>query len=325
MFLQWSVFLRRIALIVCASSVAWAPVSRGIEPEPALDVPLAVQAVFLDIAQAGERVVAVGERGIVVYSDDQGTTWTQADVPVRGTLTALEFQDPRNGFAVGHDATILRTKDGGESWNLVKFDPESQNVFLNVRFRTPQWGYIVGTNGQLLITRDGGVSWDSQTLAVEEWYQNHLFDIAWTDAGTLVVAEKGVLYFSHDGLDGWDAVESPYEGSYFGTVTLDSGDVVLYGMSGRVYLGSTERGWTQVPTGTEQFLYDAQVLPDGRVLVVGAGGVHMIVDPDTATAQVGQRLNRGGLIGLLVDNERVIVALEGGGLQVLALGEFMGN
>lgn len=294
------------------------------EPVPAKHVPLAQQAVFLDIAQVGERLVAVGERGIVVYSDDGGQTWTQADVPVSGTLTALEFQDARNGFAVGHDATILRTTDGGESWDLVKFDPESQNVFLNVRFRTPQWGYIVGTNGQLLITRDGGVSWDSQTLAVEEWYQNHLFDIAWTDAGALIAAEKGVLYFSHDGLDGWEAVDSPYEGSYFGAVSLDSDDVLLYGMSGRVYVGSAERGWTRVPTGTEQFLYDAQALPEGRVLVVGAGGVYMIVDPDTATAQVRQRPNRVGLIGVLVEKEGgVLVALESGGVQRFTLGDFL--
>lgn len=297
---------------------------RPVEPEPALQVPLASEAVFLDLARAGPRVVAVGERGIVAYSDDDGATWIQAKVPVRGTLTSVVFLDDRAGFAVGHDAVIVRTDDGGASWSLVQFDPASQNVYLNIRFRDRKTGYVVGTNGQLLITKDGGATWRAQTLAVEEWYQNHLFDIAWTPAATVVAAEKGVLYRSADGLSDFTQLASPYEGSYFGALRLGSDVVLIYGMSGRMY-SSADAGttWNAVPAGTQQFLFDADTLADGRALVVGAGGTYCTVDVAGASADCRQRGNRVGFTAVLVDGNRVWLARENGGILAETLGDLL--
>jgi photosystem II stability/assembly factor-like uncharacterized protein len=313
------------ALLAVAGAQGVARASEVAEPRPAVQAPLAAHAVLLDLALAGERVVAAGERGIVLYSDDAGRSWKQAQVPVRGTLTALAFLDARHGFAVGHDAVILRTADAGETWELAHFDPASENVYLNIRFRSPQWGYIAGTNGRLLITQDGGATWQAQTLSVEEWYQNHLFDVVWNDESTLIAAEKGVLYRSSDGLSGWEPVESPYEGSYFGAETLRDGRFVLYGMSGRIYVGSKDRGWTRIRTGTEQFLYDAQLLADGTVIVVGAGGVYGVVQPREDTARVRQRANRVGLTAVLVDGERAFLASEAGGVSTLPLQELLAD
>jgi photosystem II stability/assembly factor-like uncharacterized protein len=59
------------------------------------------------------RIVAVGERGIILLSDDNGKRWQQADVPVSVTLTAVRFADARNGVAVGHAGVVLTTSDGG--------------------------------------------------------------------------------------------------------------------------------------------------------------------------------------------------------------------
>ncbi|MCO4756928.1 MAG: hypothetical protein KC477_02855 [Oceanospirillaceae bacterium] len=77
----------------------------------------AQQGLLLDITQAGERLVALGERGHILYSDDQGQRWQQADVPVRVTLTAIDFPTPDQGWAVGHDGVILMSVDGGLSWH----------------------------------------------------------------------------------------------------------------------------------------------------------------------------------------------------------------
>ena len=74
---------------------------------------------LIDVTRAGERLVAVGERGIVIYSDDNGSNWTQARVPVRVTLTAVTFPHPDNGWVVGHDSIVLHSSDKGESWQKV--------------------------------------------------------------------------------------------------------------------------------------------------------------------------------------------------------------
>ncbi len=294
-------------------------------PRPALKMPLATKVVFLGIAKAGDRVVAAGERGVVIYSDDAGATWTQADVPARSTLTALTFVDAKTGYAVGHDAVILKTTDAGASWALVNFEPESRNAMLNVRFRDAQAGYVVGSNGQMWITQDGGSGWDRRTLAVEDWYQNHIFDIAWrADGVTLAVAEKGVLYRSPDGLSDFAPIESPYEGSYFGALALADGKFLIYGMNGHVFV-SDDAGtsWQQVQTNTEQFLLSATPLADGRVLIVGAGGTLQLVDPQSAAAQVTHRADGVGITAVLVVGDSAYLAGVAGGIRKLPLSELL--
>ena len=49
---------------------------------PAMRVPVAQNGVLIDLARAGTRLVAVGERGLVLFSDDNGQSWQQAGVPV---------------------------------------------------------------------------------------------------------------------------------------------------------------------------------------------------------------------------------------------------
>lgn len=294
-------------------------------PRPALKVPLATDVVFLDIDRAGDRVVAAGERGVIIYSDDTGVNWAQADVPVRSTLTALTFVDDKTGYAVGHDAVILKTIDAGASWSLVSFEPESPNAMLNVRFRDVQTGYAVGSNGQLWITRDGGTKWDRHTLSIEDWYQNHIFDVAWqADGVTLAVAEKGVLYRSPNGLTDFTPIQSPYDGSYFGALALADGKMLIYGMNGHVFI-SADAGtsWSEIRTTTEQFLLDATLLADGRVLIAGAGGTLLFVDPQAASVQVTHRADGAGITAVLVGGENAFLATVVGGIKVLPFSELL--
>lgn len=83
---------------------------------PAFSSPRAAQSLLLDVVAVGQRLIAVGERGHIVYSDDAGESWSQATVPVYVTLTALHFPSAEHGWAVGHDGVILRSDDGGVTW-----------------------------------------------------------------------------------------------------------------------------------------------------------------------------------------------------------------
>src|ERR1039458_2282077 len=72
--------------------------------------------VLLDAVKTGGRIIAVGERGVIVLSDDDGHTWRQANVPTSVTLTRVKFATPKAGWVVGHSGVALHTEDGGESW-----------------------------------------------------------------------------------------------------------------------------------------------------------------------------------------------------------------
>ncbi len=87
---------------------------------------MVAQSLLLDTALAGERLIAVGEHGHVIYSDDSGKHWQQGKVPTTQMLTAVFFTSPKKGWAVGHDGIILFTRDGGENWILQRDGLASQ-------------------------------------------------------------------------------------------------------------------------------------------------------------------------------------------------------
>ncbi|WNC66849.1 YCF48-related protein [Thalassotalea nanhaiensis] len=76
----------------------------------------AEHSLLMDISKTESKLIAVGERGHIVYQNAGSNEWLQAQVPVRVTLTSTFFIDDLHGWAVGHDGVVLSTTDGGEQW-----------------------------------------------------------------------------------------------------------------------------------------------------------------------------------------------------------------
>ena len=142
------------------------------QPQPALIAPLAEQSLLLDVvAYNGSGFVAVGERGHVLLSAD-GRRWRQASsVPARSTLTRTG-NFGRRLWAVGHDAVILSSMDGGENWHVQHFDPEgddldpsAQGPLLDILFVNPNKGFAIGAYGRYMTTEDGGINWTVERLS----------------------------------------------------------------------------------------------------------------------------------------------------------------
>jgi photosystem II stability/assembly factor-like uncharacterized protein len=121
----------------------------------------ATEALLLGVARAGSRLVAVGEYGNVILSDDDGATWRQAEsVPTSVTLTSVHFADDKRGWAVGHDTFIMHTADGGENWTKQFGGGESDNALLSVFFKQGgRHGWAVGAFNYTVETTDAGKSW----------------------------------------------------------------------------------------------------------------------------------------------------------------------
>ena len=96
---------------------------------PSLPTNLAAENLLIDIAKVGDRLVSVGYRGHIIYSDDTGASWQQADVPVSVLLNAVSFVDESNGWAVGHSGVVLHTSDAGKTWE-VQFDGNQANKMI---------------------------------------------------------------------------------------------------------------------------------------------------------------------------------------------------
>lgn len=268
-----------IALLLAVSPAGAQP-EHETEPEPATIAPLASRALLIDAAAVGTAAVVVGAYGNVLRVGD-GLRWTQSPVPVRNLLTAVYFVDERTGWAVGHDAAILRTDDGGASWRLQHFAPELEQPLFDVLFVDDDTGFAVGAYGLMLRTDDGGDTWDEVDYTDDP--DSHLNAIVQLGDGTLlVVGERGAAFRSTDGGEGWEALEFPYEGSMFGAVVNDGGDrVIAFGLRGRVFV-SDDAGdsWREAVVRADLSLMGGARLEDGRIVLVGMNGLVLVSTDD---------------------------------------------
>ncbi|MFJ1572380.1 hypothetical protein K3F44_12075 [Pseudomonas sp. S07E 245] len=280
----------------------------------------AVDNLLIDAAHAGKRLVVVGDRGHILFSDDQGKTWSQARVPTRQLLTAVFFIDDKRGWAVGHDAQILASSDGGATWSKQFEDLAREAPLLDVSFVDAQHGFAVGAYGALLETTDGGQHWQDVAERLDNPDQLHLNGIAAIkDSGLFIVGEQGSMFRSGDNGATWSRVEGPYEGSLFGVLgTAQAHTLLAYGLRGNLYRSSDfGDSWQQIALtasrGPLQFgLASAALLEDGSIVLVGNGGSVLRSRDDGLTFSVFNRADRIALAG--------VTSLADGGLLLVGQG-----
>ncbi len=142
------------------------------------------QGTFFDIAKTKETVVAVGEHGRVFYSLDEGKTWAKAKTPTGLSLTCIYFLNDRLGWAAVYDGVILKTIDGGATWETVKNPSLANPPLFSIWFKNEMIGLAVGADSLIYRTSDGGINWNHIKLDI----QTHLDSLAETNDGTLWIA-----------------------------------------------------------------------------------------------------------------------------------------
>ncbi|MCL4183133.1 MAG: glycosyl hydrolase [Burkholderiaceae bacterium] len=288
-----------------AQGAAAAPAALTQRPAARLAVPAGN--LLLDAARAGERLVAVGDRGMVLLSDDGGATYRQATtVPTRATLTAVSFVDARNGWAVGHWGVILHTADGGETWTLQREDTASDQPLFSVWFKDARTGYAVGLWSLMLRTVDGGRTWSTAQVPPPDGSgqaDRNLFKLFADERGNVfIAAERGLVYKSADGGATWRPIETGSKGTFWAGTASRSGVLLLGGLQGRVYR-SLDAGetWKEVATGAKSSITAMRQFPDGGIVAVGLDGLVMRSDDDGASFRVSLRDDQRALTAVAVD------------------------
>ncbi|WP_430317974.1 WD40/YVTN/BNR-like repeat-containing protein [Pseudomonas nitroreducens] len=268
---------------------------------------------LLAVTRAGNRLVSVGQRGHILYSDDGGTHWRQAEVPVSSDLTAVYFPTPNEGWAVGHDGVVLHSADGGIHWgrqldgrqigqlmlDYYAAHPQPDNAtwleqarrfkeegadkpFLDLWFRDANEGFVVGAFNLILHTRDGGCTWEPWNHRVDNPQALHLTAIAASGDELFIVGEQGLLLRLSHQQEGQQerfvALPSPYAGSFFGVVARP-GLVFAYGLRGHA-VRSVDGGesWSAVDTGLPVSLTAASFDASGRLYLFSQAGQGLLSD-----------------------------------------------
>ncbi|MCP4692324.1 MAG: hypothetical protein GY859_30040 [Desulfobacterales bacterium] len=281
--------------------------------------PMAEKSLLLDIAWAGDaRLVAVGERGHVLLSDDKGGQWRQAKVPTRATLTAVFFVDDKHGWTVGHDSIILSTQDGGENWKRLFFAPDLEQPLLDVLFTDLKHGVAVGAYGLYLETMDGGESWEEryfEPLDDPDFGLPHINALALFPGGSIYMAgEAGLLARSPDLGKTWEKLDKPYGGSYFTLLITRDDALIAAGLRGNIYR-SADRGetWVKAPSGVQVTLNQCIQAPSGVITIVGLSGVILTSKDDGRTFQPVPNKDRKSIAAAAVPDARTLVLVGQGG------------
>lgn len=284
-----------------------------LEPRPATITPFATRSMMLDAARAGGRIVAVGDRGVVLLSDDHGKSWRQArGVPTDSALNAVSFADERNGWAVGHWGVILRTSDGGETWTRQRLDTSEDRPLYSVHFSDAEHGVAVGLWSLLLRTRDGGQTWEDVALNPppgDTRADRNLMRIFANRGGDLfIVGERGTVLRSSDlGLT-WSYAATGYRGSFWSGTALADGTLLIGGLRGNLYR-STDNGasWSAAESNTYSSITDIVALKD-KVLAVALDGVTLESSDGGAHFAARQREDRAALTtAIALDDTRSII------------------
>jgi photosystem II stability/assembly factor-like uncharacterized protein len=290
------------ALGIAFSLLVFLAAAYAFSPRPLPEFPatgLTVNSLLLlDGVRAGSRVVAAGERGHVFVSDDEGKSWRSVKTPTQSTLTALHFHDGKRGWAVGHDAVILRSADGGETWEQTHFAPDAQQPLLDVWFESETRGYAMGAYASFYETRDGGKTWQAKKLFDGDMHVNAMTKAV--DGKRFIAGEAGTLQRSQEGGQTWEPLDSPYKGSLFGILGLKGAGTLAFGLRGKIFRSADSgQTWEPIETGSQASLMGGAVLDDGSVVLVGQDGT-VLTSRDDGKSFTLQKSAKGKSIAAVV-------------------------
>lgn len=287
---------------------------------PAVPSKLATKAPIFSLHKFGDRYFATGVFGHILYSDDGGDSWTQAEVPVRSTILDVHFPTPEQGWAVGHEGVILHSADAGKTWvkqydglrygteglayyqRLAEEDPDNElypflvdemqfaieqgadKPLFRVFFLDEKWGYAMGAYGMSLVTFDGGETWEHNGHRLENDSFYHIFDFApLPKPGTFFLSGEAGLFMVGDvNARVAKRIHSvPWEGSFFTSADAADGAIVMGGLRGRMFR-TTDIGdtWTVVEKPPTSSIIDSTRLEDGRLVFAGMAGELLISEDD---------------------------------------------
>jgi photosystem II stability/assembly factor-like uncharacterized protein len=270
---------------------------------------------LIAITRAGSRLIAVGEHGVITYSDDNGSSWRQSSVPVTVSLTSVGFADALHGWAAGHYGVILHTSDGGVTWQeqlnglranqltlaaaQAAVADHSASVgaplavkradafiaggadkpFLSVLATSDNDVTVFGAYRMAMKTTDGGKTWADWSLNIADPISHNLYDAELAGQEIYIASEAGLVFLSVDGGNTYNQVTPPTDSTLFGILGLGSGKVLTYGVAGRMFAsGDAGKTWQTIDLGTSTNLTAAIKLASGKIVLAAEDGRVFVSD-----------------------------------------------
>ncbi len=300
---------------------SWQAVAGDPLQTPARMSARAPKAMLMAMALAGQRTVAVGERGIILVRDGgagASQAWAQAKVPVSVTLTDVAFADASNGWAVGHDGVILSTSDGGANWRT-RFDGDKANALMLADAKAAvQKAQAAGAGAANTALADAENALGDIEAAAKFGPSRPLLGVWFRDARTgYAVGAYGQAFRTTDGGANWTfmgaGLANP-EGLHYNAIAGGPGNMLAIAGEGGYVYRSLDAGdkWQRIETGYSGQLYGVLFTSRG-MLAYGFGGHVFRSEDGGATWRETPAVTKKSLVGgaVLGDGGIVLAAQDG--------------
>ncbi|RUO77648.1 WD40/YVTN/BNR-like repeat-containing protein [Idiomarina seosinensis] len=243
------------------------------------------QSALIEIAAAGDKLVAVGAHGNIIHRESDGNTWQQASVPTSVLLTSVQFFNEQIGWATGHHGVLLKTKDGGKSWQRVL--DGFRLLDLEIAFYKQQ---VSELEQQLETAEDaevGDLEWDLDTAkfqleTVQQAKQESgptkpFLDIVAINKQTAIaVGAYNTIVRTDDGGQNWqllnDRLDNP-NGFHLNAITASQQQLYIAGEAGTAYRSKDSgNSWEAVAPPYQGSFFGAHFDNQDRLWVYGLRG-----------------------------------------------------
>jgi photosystem II stability/assembly factor-like uncharacterized protein len=152
----------------------------------------------------GSFIVAAGYNGMIVYSNDGGQNWSTDNASFFEDINGVVVRDEQTAFVVAQYGNILRTSNGGQTWQSVQ-NPlmSASSNFFDISFGDANVGFIAGGQ-QFMKTTDGGLSWVQ--FLINDNSSHYITNVAFKDALNGIMLERANIYLrTYDGGVSWES------------------------------------------------------------------------------------------------------------------------